>query len=72
MKELLLISQLVGMAVQEAPQIEAAVQKGAELAQALFTKGVITADEQAAYMKWGNDHMAATLAGNEPPEFVVE
>jgi hypothetical protein len=65
------IVSLVSLAAKAAPLAETVYADGAKLISTLFSKGVISIADQNAYMAWSDAHQAATLAGQEPPEFVV-
>ena len=65
------IVSLVQLAVQAAPDVVTVYNDAKQLITALFTGGQITAAEQDALNAWATAHQAATLAGQEPPEFKV-
>jgi len=72
MEELAAISGLVTLAVKAAPEVEQVYKDAKTLITSLFNKGVITKAQQDASMQWADDHQAAVLAGNTPPEFEIE
>ncbi len=60
------------MAVKAAPEVEQIYIDGKALVNSLFVSGLITKEQQDAYMSWADTHQAAVLAGEVPPEFKVE
>lgn len=65
------VISLVNLAIQEAPEVEKVYADGKNIIRSLFSAGLVSADVQNQYMAWSDAHMAATLAGTVPPEFVV-
>lgn len=66
------ILSFISLAIKAAPEAEQVFTDGKNLVQSLFDGGIITKAQQQAYMDWADAHQAATLAGQEPPEFVVD
>ncbi|MDB6022982.1 MAG: hypothetical protein JWQ04_2839 [Pedosphaera sp.] len=64
---------LITLAVQaaESPAVAQVYADGKNIITALFKAGLIDVQTQNALMGWCDAHMNATLAGQEPPEFVV-
>jgi hypothetical protein len=67
------VVSLVTLAVSaaESPAVAQVYADGKNIITALFNGGQISADVQNQLMAWCDAHMAATLAGTIPPEFVV-
>jgi hypothetical protein len=63
---------IVQLAIKYAPAAEKAYQQARTLIAMWFAGGLITIAEQAALMAWADAHEAATLAGEKPPELVVD
>lgn len=64
---------LITLAVQaaESPAVQQVYTDGKNIITALFAGGQISVAQQNALMAWSDSHMAATLGGTVPPEFVV-
>jgi len=63
---------LIKLAAGAAPAAKQVYEDAKTIFAALFAGKQITAEQQDALMKWSDAHQAATLAGQVPPEFVVE
>jgi hypothetical protein len=66
------IISIVNLALTYAPQAEKVYDEAKALIAMLFAGGILTADQQAKLMGWAGSHQAATLAGQKPPELVVD
>ena len=69
---ILQILSYIQLAANAAPAVEKIYTEGKALIAALFKSGLITAAQQDAAMAWADEHQAATLAGQVPPELTVE
>ena len=70
-----LIFSIIGfiqLAIKAAPAVKQIYEDGKALIEALFTAGLISKATQDTLMTWADQHQAAVLAGEEPPEFTVE
>lgn len=56
----------VQLAITAAPRVQKVVDEGKKVIQNLFKAGLITKEVQDEQMKWADDHMNATLAGEKP------
>jgi hypothetical protein len=65
------IVSFIQLAVKAAPLEQQVYNDARALINDLFAAKLITADQQAALMQWCDDHMAAILANQQPPEFKV-
>ena len=66
-----LIAQIVAyiqLAIKAAPGIAEVYAEGKNLIQSLFSSGLITKEQQDALMSWADEHQAAVIAGDVPPE----
>ena len=63
---------ILNIALQFAPVATGIYEKARDLFQTWFAGGLITAAQQAELMNWANNHQAATLAGQRPPELIVD
>ena len=68
----LTILGFVNAAMQYAPELKEIYANARQLFQMWFSGGIITAEQQKQLMDWANEHEAATLAGDVPPELQVE
>lgn len=66
------IIQWITIAITYAPEVEKVYEKARKMFTTLFSGGLITVGQQAILMKWSDDHEAAVLAGQVPPELEVE
>jgi hypothetical protein len=66
------IISIIQLAIKYAPDAAKAYDKARVLIKMWFDGGVITVEQQAQLMNRVDAHQAATLAGNVPPEFLVE
>lgn len=69
---ILQIISYISLAIQAAPKIVQVYEDGKALVDSLFSGGLITADQQKVIKDWADAHQAATLAGETPPEFLVD
>lgn len=59
-------------ALNAAPAVTQLVQQTKDYITALFTAGVITAEQQNTLHAHCDAHMQATLRGEKPPELVID
>lgn len=69
---ILTIISIVKLAVKYAPEAKAIYEEARKLIAMLFAGGLITIEQQALLMTWADAHEAATLAGQVPPELVID
>lgn len=63
------ILNLITLATPEALKV---YDRAKELFAMLFAGGLITKAQQEVLMTWADQHQAATLAGEVPPELTIE
>ncbi len=63
---------MIQLALQYAPQAAKVYEEARALIQRLFLGGIIDAATQTMWMDWANAHEAAVLAGQKPPELVID
>jgi hypothetical protein len=68
----LTIVGFINLALTYAPEVQSIYVEARKLIKMLFQGGLITAAQQIDLMAWANLHQAATLAGQRPPELVVD
>lgn len=68
----LTIISIIKLAIKYAPEAVEVYKAARDLISMWFSGGLITIEQQAALMKWADDHEAATLAGIKPPELEIE
>lgn len=66
------VLSIANLALAFAPEAAGVYEKAKALFQTWFSGGMITAEQQAQLMSWADAHQAATLAGERPPELVVD
>lgn len=69
---ILQIIALVQMAIKAAPAAANIYAEARKTFTLLFNGGLITAAQQQELMDWADNHQAATLRGDIPPELQVE
>lgn len=68
----LTIVSLISLVNAAAPEAVKLYERAKELFNMMFAGGLITLGQQQALMEWADAHMAATLAGEVPPELQIE
>ena len=66
------IIALVQLGAKFAPEAGAIYAEARAVFNRLFNGGLITAAQQQELMDWADNHQAATLRGDVPPELTVE
>lgn len=67
-----LIITFIQLGIKAAPEIQKVYEDAKKLITMMFNGGMITAEQQAIYMSWADEHQAATLAGQKPPELTID
>ena len=63
---------IINAALSAVPQIQGIYAEARKLIRMLFEGGIITFAEQEKLMTWASEHEATTLAGQKPPELVID
>ncbi|TXH09651.1 MAG: hypothetical protein E6R03_16535 [Hyphomicrobiaceae bacterium] len=66
------ILQGINAALTAATELAPLIESTKQWVQTLFTTGAITAEQQNTLMATCNAHMNARLAGQRPPELVID
>jgi hypothetical protein len=68
----LTIIGIIQLVVKYVPEAKKIYDQARELFNMMFAGGMITAAQQKVLMDWADAHEAAVLAGEIPPELVVD